>query len=247
MAKTPRSQPGSIGSLSYKPTSDEGLVPKTLEFIQSQLSKWRDDPNRPQDDSEKLLNPSLCSFLSRIALNEFPMAFFQHEDPQAKTRTVDIGVHSRADNTIIGAKSYTSYEAFLVIECKRLPTPSKARGQEYVSGTNAISGSATGGIQRFKLRLHGASIETAVMVGYIQEGSHRGWYTKINKWIAQLIVKPSSDGILWESLDLLQNFQSDNKQKTSQAESSHKRINSHHSGEIKLHHFWVMMKQKPST
>lgn len=58
----------------------------------------------------------------------------------------------------------------MVIECKRLPTPGgKDREREYVSGFHA-NGSPTGGIQRFKLGLHGGQVHDAAMIGYVVNG-----------------------------------------------------------------------------
>jgi hypothetical protein len=242
MARTPRSRSGSIGRLSYKPTSDEGLVPKTLEFIRVQLPAWRDDPRRPAVSSEKQLNSSLCDFLDSRSRSEFPMVRFKHEAPQARARTADMGVHGAEEITLIGSYGYTIYEPFTVIECKRLPAPSKDREREYVSGTNEGSRGATGGIQRFKLGLHGDKVEIAAIVGCIEKETVRHWYAKINQWIIELATEVTTDGCIWSDRDKLQELSCDDKRAIATTASIHRRANTGVTKTIKLHHFWVVMR-----
>ena len=125
------------------------------------------------------------------------MARFKHESPQSGTRTVDIGIHGTKEATVIGVRPYSIYEPFLVIEAKRLPAPSRDREREYVTGTDRSSGGPTGGIQRFKLGLHGSNVETAAMVSYIEQHSPSHWHGAINGWIADLIGVTSTDGCVW--------------------------------------------------
>ncbi len=42
-----------------EPNTDK-LVLKTISFIYQQLPRWRDDPNRPDEQSEDKLNLQLC-------------------------------------------------------------------------------------------------------------------------------------------------------------------------------------------
>ena len=158
--------PIGTGRISFGPTDDDGLVPRTLEFIRQQLPAWRDDPRRPKKVTEKGLNSSLCDFLDvKQRQSEFAMVRFKHEVPQAARTTVDLGVHGLTEITTVGTQSYGIYDPFLVIECKRLPTPGgRKREREYVSGFHS-NGSPTGGIQRFKLGLHGGQVEVAAMIG----------------------------------------------------------------------------------
>ena len=41
-----------------------------------------------------------------------------------------------------------------------------------------------GGIQRFKLGVHGAAHRVAVIIGYIQEGDAKQWLKRINGWLS---------------------------------------------------------------
>ncbi len=137
----------------------------------------------------------------------------------------------------IGAIRYTIYEPFMVIECKRLPTPGRAREREYVAGTDK----ASGGIQRFKLGLHGASVETAIMVAYIQKHTANYWHEKINGWIQDHFNVESVDGSFWSQTDVLHSLTINALQRTSEAVSNHSRTGSFLTNSIQLHHFWVVM------
>ncbi len=250
MARPPRSQPGSFGKLTYRPASDEGLVPQALEFIRRQLPVWRDDPRRPEiaseTTSERLLNFSLCRHLNRCRADH-PMFQFEHETPQTGSRTVDIGVFGTNENSMIEARSYSSYEPFLVVEAKRLPAPSKDREREYVTGTDKKSGGPTGGIQRFKLGLHGAEIEAAVMVGYIESNSPQHWLTVVNKWIRELATTSSTDACVWTKAETLQAVDVDEINGVSASTSAHQRLSGCVTESILLHHYWIVMNPSRSA
>jgi hypothetical protein len=241
MAKQPVSRSGSKGRLSGKPAPEDGLVPKTLEFIYNQLSAWRDDPKRPHDPAEKSLNSTLCDFLDRRSRVDLPMVRFKHEAQQSHLRSADLGVHGMGDATLVGLYSYTPYEPFMVIEAKRLPAPSSDREREYVSGVNKSNGSPTGGIQRFKLGLHGADIETAAIVGYVQEQPVQNWFEQINQWITDLVTTTESDGCVWSAAEKLQALDCDEPHQTARTSSVHQRSGSTLTSQIRLHHFWVVM------
>lgn len=249
MAKRRSSRSGPNGRLSYRPAPDEGPIPKTLEFVRTQLPGWRDDPKRPKDSSEKQanekrLNSSLCDFLESRARSDCPMVRFKHEAPQTGARTVDIGVHGTEETTFAGPYGYTIYDPFMVIECKRLPAPSRDREREYVTGTNSASGTATGGIQRFKLGLHGGKVEVAVIVGYVEEKTTKHWYTTINQWITELAAATSPDACVWSKDDKLQQLNRNDAQATSATKSIHQRSPTCRTLSITLHHLWVIMKSE---
>lgn len=235
-------QSGSIGSLSCRPEPDNKLVPMTLEFIRSQIPGWRDDTRRAKDSAEPDRNSSLCDFLDIQSRNIFPMVRFKHQAPQGRTRSIDIGVQSMDECTYIGAGEYSKYEPFMVIEAKRLPAPSSAREREYVSGTYPKSGNPAGGIQRLKLGLHGANIETAVMVGYIEQESAQHWHININIWINDLVVVQCDDGCTWTENDKLIELYCNNDTGVSQTESNHERTNLCITNNIRIHHYWVLMR-----
>jgi len=60
-----------------------GIIPdqtiqRTLAFVYQHLPVWRDDPNRPAEESEKKLNLQLCKFLDSQSRSSFPMVCFSH-------------------------------------------------------------------------------------------------------------------------------------------------------------------------
>jgi hypothetical protein len=237
MASQPIAQSGASGSLSCKPAPEDRLIPQTLNFIHAQLPAWRDDPKRPVGDSEKPLNSTLCDFLDIRSRSHFWMVRFKHEEPQAKGRTADMGVHGTEDDTLVGTFGYDIYHPFMVIEAKRLPSPRKDREREYVCGI----AKASGGIQRFKLGLHGKDVETAAIVGYIEKQSARHWHATINTWIGDLASKKSADGCVWTDADVLGELICDEEQGLSATESNHQREGKCLTNSIHLHHFWVIM------
>lgn len=235
---------GGVGRLSYKPSTDEGLIPKTLKFIRDQLPDWRDDAKLPSDDAEKSLNFHLCVFLNRRSREILPMVHFQHEVPQGKSRSVDMGVLGTEELTVIDARGYSIYEPFLVIEAKRLPAPSRDREREYVAGEKRNNASPTGGVQRFKLGLHGADIEIAVMIGYIQEKTIPYWHAVINQWIGILSKEKAGDKCIWGTDDMIGKYDLDEERGISSSVSDHLRAESCRTKSIRIHHLWVEMEKK---
>lgn len=170
------------------------------------------------------------------------MVYFSNDPPQTGIHTVDIGVHGIEEITPIGARGYTIFEPFMVIECKRLPAPSpRSREREYVTGKHQNSGGPAGGIQRFKLGLHGGNVETAALVGYIEKHSPHYWHGVINGWIAELAAEPSTDGCVWRQADTLEQLVCNDEQDTSTAMSIHQRSDTCLTPSIRIHHLWVIM------
>lgn len=232
---------GSTGQLAFGPADEDRIVTRTLEFIRQQLPTWRDDPRRPRQVAEKSLNSSLCDFLDVTARTHLPMARFKHEAPQTAGRTADIGVHGLDEATTVGAWSYGIYEPFLVVECKRLPSPDgKVREREYVSGFHA-NGSPTGGIQRFKLGLHGRQVEVAAIVGYIEKYCAQDWHGEINQWLADLVRNRRIDGATWSSSESLQELMAD-AENTAWCDSEHSRIGDCITPDIRLRHIWITIR-----
>src|ERR1017187_2676 len=151
-----------VGRLSHGPEAT--LVERTLEFVWSELPKWRDDPERPREDAEEALNSSLCKYLEVRSRTAFPMVYFQHEERQGARRRVDVSALP-IEGQIIGATYHSKYDPFIVFEGKRLPAPSGDREREYVIGTEKPSG----GIERFKLGLQGSTLNLVAMIAYVQE------------------------------------------------------------------------------
>ncbi len=144
-----------INEKGYTGKITSGIQSRTFQltiitFILQQLPSWRDDSDRPNEQSEDKLNLQLCKFLDAHAWNDFPMIRFDHEEYQTGHRRVDMSA-SPAKSIFFEAKLYTIYDPVLVLEGKRLPAPSSSREKEYVTGPNPEK--ISGGIQRFKLVL----------------------------------------------------------------------------------------------
>jgi hypothetical protein len=211
------------------------LIDKTIAFTRDQLAAWRDDPTRPQEQSENRLNGQLCKHLNAAAREAFPMVQFNHEEPQAPRRAVDISATPAVPLTV-GSQDYSIYEPFLVMEGKRLPMPSKAREREYLTGLAKRSG----GVQRFKLGLHGATLTTAVMLGYLQDGSAAHWRRTINCWVKQLAAAADTRDDSWYEHEQLRAARGKRRDPVAVSHSRHPRTGSSASP-IALVHLWVEM------
>ena len=232
-----------INKKQYTGEITSGIKHRTLQlaiisFVHQQLPFWRDDPDRPFEQSELKLNPQLSKFLNFQAHKILSMICFNHEEPQYGNRDVDISILPY-EKMIIEAQTYTIYDPVLVIECKRLPARSLDYEKEYVTGTKPNQKS--GGIQRFKLGLHGAKHNIVAMIGYVQDRSACHWHKKINGWISELVSNPIGDGCIWTADETLKAFERDTSRGIYSYRSIHSRTGDLVNNEIELHHLWVTM------
>ncbi len=219
-----------FGRITHGPKQGS-IVDKTLEFVYSQLPIWRDKPHREAQESEEALNAQLCKHLNAAARREnFSMAHFHHEERQGDRRRVDLSAQP-IDEAIIAGRAYQDDQPFLVFECKRLPADRKSREREYVTG-----GNSNGGIQRFKLGLHGATLSRAAMIAYVQKSTCSEWLVKINDWIKELARSTTS----WTDTEQLTISQDCLTQRSLRLVSNHSRISSI-AANIELTHLWVEM------
>lgn len=213
------------------------LVKETLAFIRDELPRWRDDPERADESVEENLNLQLCKYLNVRARHDFPMAHFNHEEKQAPQRRIDLSV--TPDSLIVaGTRPYTKYDPYLVIEGKRLPAPTSNREKEYVTGIDKI----TGGLQRFKLGLHGGKLQIAAMVAYVQDDSPDTWIVTINGWITSLNGSDCAQGCVWSSSEKIEGYRLNKRTRVATGTSKHPRTAAM-SPEIIIHHFWVSMRR----
>jgi hypothetical protein len=212
------------------------LIERTLKFVRSELPNWRDDPARPREESEERLNAQLCKYLNVTSRKKFPMVYFHHEEKQTADRRVDVSALP-IDPQVFSSTLYSIYDPFLVFEGKRLPPPNNSkRTREYVTGGDAKSG----GIQRFKLGLHGAKHETAALIGYIQKGELREWLKKINNWIRELEGTFAFEET-WNLDEQLADFHEKAAVGIADCSSSHSRIGDVVSNSVHIRHLWVKM------
>lgn len=222
-----------IGSLTSGPSAS--LVDRTIEFVTAELVAWRDDAERQRESSEEALNAQLCKYLNVASRLRFPMVHFSHEERQVQQRRVDIAANPTS-RLLIGSTFHSIYQPFVVFEGKRLPAPSKDREREYVSGGVKRSG----GIQRFKLGLHGAGLPTSVLIGYVQSGTLRAWFTTINQWIGDECSSPSNPGENWQATELLTGFIGHQNLLQASASSHHTRSDENQTPFV-LQHLWLVV------
>ena len=217
------------------------LLTRTTEFVYRQLADWRDDPQRPEESAEEKLNAQLCKFLNSRSRQSLKMAYFFHEERQTGTRRVDMSALA-ADGAVIGSTYFSHYDPFLVLEGKRLPAPAgdPTREREYLTGGSKKSG----GVQRFRLGLHGAALPRAIMIGYVQEGQSREWFDRINGWLDDLVAAGEVDGESWAAAEQLRDFAEARAKSVARSASQHPRQGDVASPRIDLDHFWVRMARK---
>ncbi|MFS4466710.1 hypothetical protein [Maribacter sp. 2210JD10-5] len=179
------SQNISSGQLTHGVELDSSIT-SVIEFIEVHFPQFREKVDGEVTASEKSLTDRLCKYFNRNAGN-FPF-YFHHENVEdyttGKSPQVDIGTVSRSEQITIGDRSYNEWDSFFSMEAKRLPTPGQNREKEYVIGHDRPSG----GMERFKKRIHGKDLKYAAIIGYIQEKDGNHWYLKINEWIDELIL-----------------------------------------------------------
>lgn len=233
IAPFPMNEPGR-GRISDGPT--DALVERTLEFVRAELAAWRDDSDRSSEDAEERLNAQLCKYLNVAASHRFPMVHFSHEEKQTGTRRADMSALPISGG-FIGQTYHSIYDPFLVFEGKRLPAPSRSREREYVTGGTEKSG----GIQRFKLGLHGARHTTAAIIGYIQKGDLEGWRALVNQWIREVATDATAVDEKWSEDEQLSDLAADLASHVASASSTHTRGAIAISTHILIRHLWVIM------
>jgi hypothetical protein len=195
-------------------------------FVYNHLDKWRDNSRLPNGKTEPKLNPDLPKFLTTYAhAEEVPVNFYP-EEPQEGRHSVDIAA------AFDELERYN--EIITVFECKRLSELGKNRTDEYVTGHKEI----TGGIQRFKIEVHGKKHNIVGMIGYVQSETCFYHLQAINTCIDNLGGKPDENGLMWTDKERLFKIECDGKTRKYYCKSIHPRKTI---SEITIHHLWVEM------
>ncbi|MBM4031391.1 MAG: hypothetical protein FJ291_06340 [Planctomycetes bacterium] len=209
-----------------------------VDFIAEELPRWRDDPQRSPVVCERVLTDQLCGHLNGAArLSEgWSWVQFRTEVPDEvrSGRAVDLTAKPCGVAIIIEGRRHTQFDTLLPIECKRLPTPEEPGRdeREYV-----VTGcGTTGGIQRFKLGLHGAAHRVAAMIAYVQELGFAHWLAQVNGWITALSAEKGS---VWSGSDLLALLKEDSGKGLCTLQSRHHRRGGY--DDCDLRHLWVRM------
>jgi hypothetical protein len=207
----------------------EEYIEKVIFFVYKYLCKWRNSKKWSNKESERILNSDLVKYLMKHArTNEMEVNFFS-EEPQGKVHAIDL-VACHYDKNV---ESYS--DAIMVFECKRLTNDiSGKRKYEYVTGHKDIKG----GIQRFKLEVHGKDYDIVGMIGYIQTGVCSEWQKNINKYIDTICGNPDEDGLHWNKNECLNIIEYDEKKGKTRSKSLHPRLTK---SDITIHHLWINM------
>jgi len=209
------------------------LIESVILFVYEYICKWRDDPKRKKEESEKILNSDLPKYLTVSAHKAEREFVFYPEEPEEDQRTIDFSV---CYNDI---KCYN--EKITVFECKRLSKEiTGKRKDEYVTGHDKISG----GIQRFKLEVHGKEHDIVGMIGYIQTGNASDWFYTINNTIENLCGKIDGNGLNWTTDELLTVIDNNSKRRKQNLKSTHPRKSK---ADITIHHLWIDMQKGDSN
>ncbi len=228
------SQAGAIGR--------DILLPETaryelIDFIAGELPRWRDHPDRQPASAETTLTSQLCDHLNGAAYYSTTWSHVQFRtevpDEVTRGRKIDLAAKPLATSLVIEGRRHSQFDTLLPIECKRLPTPQeKDRDErEYVTSEHGT----TGGIQRFKLGLHGAAHRLGTMIGYVQDQTCSYWLGRVNSWIANLAEVDSS----WTDAEILQSLNDDSAVGLCVLRSQHRR-----DGDLEdceLRHVWIRM------
>lgn len=164
--------------------SPNSLFDMVVEFMKLHLPQFVESIIESAIVNENGLNSRLSRFITKAARNDI---FFAHrENMEDETRgdspATDIGIYLYDDDMGISSPLIT------VFECKRLTKNiGSKRRREYVIGHEKNGKQVhCGGIERFKIGIHGSSLNHAGMVGYIQDGHYCQWLKKINLWVSDL-------------------------------------------------------------
>jgi len=203
-----------------------------VEFLKTSLPQFAKSILHANIQNENGLNSRLSRFITNAAAQE--IFFANRESMEDETRgdspAVDIGIFLRVEDAGIDQPLITVFEG------KRLTRKlSNKRRREYVighkKGEKLIQLIHCGGIERFKLAIHGAKFDHAGMVGYLQDGTPDGWREKINSWICDLCDQPFDPA--WSESEKLAQQKTDGR--ISECSSIVNRV----SGELHLTHLWI--------
>jgi hypothetical protein len=168
--------------------SPNALFIMVVEFIKTLLPQFAESVLDTDIVNENGLNSRLSRFITNAADQEifFAERESMEDETQGSSPATDIGIFLKVDDIGVDPPIITVFEG------KRLTTSlAHKRRQEYVIGHDENGKHIPcGGIERFKLAIHGGKHSHAGMVGYLQDGKPDIWREKINSWISDLRSQP---------------------------------------------------------
>lgn len=214
----------------------DSFLQEFYRFLGKHLHAWSVDAQRPHQSSENALTEQLCGYLNSASnrARGWDVLQFKVEaiDEHNAGRKIDLVASPCGYKILVKGRGYTHYDNIIPIECKRLPTPKSADRdeREYV-----IDGHSTlGGIQRFKLGLHGRAHDHGAMIAYVQSKTCVEWFPRVNGWIEDLVAKGHKG---WAAMDTLKKMCDPMQPGMATYDSAHQRVGTN--VPIRLRHFWV--------
>ena len=204
-----------------------------LDAIESGLAEFAGRKEFRNIKNEKGITNRLCKILSGHKL-----LYFHHDGMEDEETGTSASVDVEAMPTteiVFEARSYAKEETLMAIEAKRLPAPSpKSREREYLVGPDKHNG----GIERFKLGIHGKRSSSWTILGYVQQCDFKSWREKINGWIVDLSKNGKPQGF-WAPTEKLEIVAE--TAVTARCRSQHTRQHDGKDNKIEVAHLWVLL------
>lgn len=191
------------------------------------------------DENENSITDRLCKVLNTRKKPEYSFYFHHQNIENAKSGTsTDFAVFKTvAFAEVCNKMGVVDFTSLVKFEAKRLSSVlRKRREKEYVHGEykRGVRVKNSGAIERFKNGLHGLDVTHVGIIGYIQTGSPKCWFEKVNYWIQEQIESSCDKLLVWDNDDLLVLDYS--KGTLSCYNSTSKRVTG---DSVKIKHFWV--------
>ncbi len=208
-----------------------------IKFVEKHLIDFSQRYKNSNIKNEKGLTQKLVILLNRY-VNDKTLFFFHVEymenAERGRSAQVDIGTITRKESITIDTLTYSNDESFFSFEAKRLGDLEKKREKEYLIGrVEKEKYLNTGGVERFKQRIHGKNLKYGGIIGYVQKYDFDYWHNLINLWIENLIQKTIISKVCWTDYDKLK------KEYIETLTAKFISLNSRDNDFITLFHLWV--------
>lgn len=220
---------GASGAYTSESISSNTSLTSILEQIEKNLPAFSDFISPTATDvklNEELVTQEIVLYFQREQ-HIIKVSFLQENKELNKRSRVDIGVYPHERKALD--------LPYFVLEAKRLPAPSAPRKKEYVSLVEETK--RKGGIERFKLGLHGEYLTHCGMIGYVEKETFEHWLKEVNTWIEEIVSAKSDPDVEWKIEEKLK--LAIDKGKYAMLDSRCFRRHKGIDDEIKLSHFWV--------
>jgi hypothetical protein len=204
-----------------------------LDVIEACLDDLASRPEFRSIRNEKGITNRLCKIL-----NCHKLLYFHHEAMQDERTGASPSVDIEAvatTATVFEARLYAKEETLMAVEAKRLPSPPPpSREREYLVGSDKSSG----GVERFKLGIHGKNASAWTMIAYLQRHDFSSWHGRINGWLEDLARNghPPAQWSRDEGLEVVATGA-----KTARYRSRNTRTRGRDTELIEITHLWVLL------